>query len=60
MSVPKVNLDDCNGCGSCAGECPTEAITLEDNHPVFDEDKCSNCNACVDACPTGAITPAED
>ena len=59
MAVPKLNKDDCSGCGSCAGECPTEAITLVDNFPVTDPDKCSDCNACVDACPTSALSPAE-
>jgi ferredoxin len=56
MSVPKVNKEECSGCGVCVGECPTEAITLEDNIPVFDPEKCTECGSCVDACPTGALS----
>jgi len=59
MATPTVDKDVCSGCGLCAGDCPTEAITMIDNYPSFDESKCTNCNACVDSCPTQAIKAAE-
>ena len=30
MPVSKIDLDRCIGCGSCAVNCPTQAITLEE------------------------------
>ena len=58
MAVPILDADNCTGCAICEGECPTEAITMENDRPVFSDDKCTACNACVDACPNGALTAA--
>ena len=46
---------DCNGCGICTIECPTNAIKMvEDNegfyYPVTDESKCIKCNKCKNIC----------
>lgn len=46
--------DECLACGSCAGECPAEAIKEGDIY-VIDQDTCVECGACMDACPVGAI-----
>ena len=56
MSIPKVNPDECTGCGVCQGTCPVEAITMVDEKPTFDPNKCTECGACVDACPCQTIT----
>lgn len=50
-----VNADTCIACGACAGECPVEAITVEDV-AVIAEDTCIECGACTGACPVEAIT----
>ncbi len=36
----KIDENVCISCGSCAGECPTEAISAGDNSYVIDADKC--------------------
>jgi ferredoxin len=52
-----VITEDCVACGTCAGECPVEAISEGDIY-VIDPDKCLSCGTCADACPTGAIVEA--
>ena len=46
--------DACAACGTCAGECPAEAINEGDIY-VIDQDKCAQCGTCVGVCPVGAI-----
>lgn len=48
--------DECVSCGSCASECPVEAISQGDSQYVIDADACLDCGTCADTCPTGAIT----
>jgi electron transport complex protein RnfB len=45
----------CIGCGVCQKACKFEAITMENNLPVFDYKKCTACMACVQKCPTKVI-----
>jgi len=58
--IAKVSLENCNGCGFCAADCPYEAITLQprsDNRPhavreaVVIADNCVGCGICAGACP---------
>ena len=46
--------DACISCGTCAGECPVEAISEGDSIFVIDEDKCIDCGSCAGTCPVGA------
>jgi ferredoxin len=46
--------DECIACGSCADECPSEAISEGDIY-VIDQDKCTECGTCADQCPVEAI-----
>ena len=39
--------DDCIMCGTCAANCPAEAIT---------EGSCMECGTCAANCPVGAIS----
>ena len=44
--------DSCVACGTCIGECPTEAISAGDIY-VIDPDKCIDCGTCAGVCPRG-------
>ncbi|MGI6462651.1 MAG: DUF362 domain-containing protein [Candidatus Scatomorpha sp.] len=47
--------DGCIMCGTCAAECPTEAIEMGDDKYVIDQDKCVSCGTCVESCPVEVI-----
>jgi len=52
----------CLGLGTCAEECPFDAITMsDDNLPVIDPEKCTGCGVCVEVCPKDVLElmPAE-
>ncbi|MFW6189986.1 MAG: RnfABCDGE type electron transport complex subunit B [Planctomycetota bacterium] len=55
---PKDCLYGCLGFGSCAAECPDEAISMdwERRLPVIDPDACTGCGVCVKACPRDLIS----
>lgn len=47
--------DACVFCGTCAENCPVEAIAEKGDHYVIDADVCVDCGACAANCPVGAI-----
>ena len=47
--------DACVKCGSCAEQCPVEAISEGEGKFVIDPDTCVSCGACADQCPTEAL-----
>ena len=47
--------DACISCGSCAAQCPAEAISEGDTQYVIDADACLSCGACAEQCPMSAI-----
>ena len=54
--MPRVISDECVCCGTCAGECPVEAIKQGDSKYEVDADICIDCGVCEGACPTNAIS----
>lgn len=51
-----INKDDCIACGTCAAECPVNAISEGDGYYVINANDCIDCGACEAACPVGAIS----
>lgn len=50
----KIDPELCAGCGTCASECPQEAI-VEGTTYSINPDLCIECGACADVCPCEAI-----
>ncbi|MEF8834549.1 MAG: NADH-quinone oxidoreductase subunit NuoF [Candidatus Thermoplasmatota archaeon] len=48
-------MDSCISCGTCAEECPSDAISEGENKYVIDQETCITCGACEEACPVDAI-----
>jgi len=53
-----VDLEKCNGCGTCEFACPFGAIVVRDGVAVVLE-TCTDCGACIDACPEDALSLGE-
>ncbi len=50
--------DACVACGTCAENCPVEAITEADGIYVIDADACVDCGTCAENCPVDAPVEA--
>lgn len=48
--------DSCISCGTCAGECPVNAIAEGSGQYEIDEAACISCGTCAGVCPVGAIS----
>ena len=55
-NMPYVITDECLSCGSCAAQCPAEAISMGELHYEIDADACLECGSCAAQCPAEAIT----
>lgn len=53
---PSIKQASCpQGCSDCEQDCPTQAVTREDNGPQIDMGKCLFCGQCAELCPEQAI-----
>ena len=50
-----IDKETCVGCGSCAANCPVEAIKATDDNKYAIGDACVECGACAANCPVNAI-----
>ena len=55
-NLPKIWYISCISCGTCAGECPVEAISEGAERYVIDADACTECGTCASVCPSEAIS----
>ena len=53
---PRINHDQCTGCGDCITQCPEDALGQQNGKAalVYPE-RCAYCSSCEDICPTNAI-----
>lgn len=56
--VMKVCTTGCIGCGICAKNCESSAITVVDSLAHIDQDKCTQCGVCQEKCPKKVILNA--
>ena len=52
---PAIREERCRGCGRCAHECGSDAITYLEKKAVIDYDKCKGCGRCIGACNFDAV-----
>jgi NAD-dependent dihydropyrimidine dehydrogenase PreA subunit len=51
-----VNVEKCDGCGTCQDNCPSDAIHVEEKDvAVVKPEECIDCNLCEEKCPQKAI-----
>jgi len=53
IMIPELTMSKCIKCGTCANNCPVNAINLNP-YPVIDREKCIMCYCCHETCPQGA------
>jgi len=59
VSIPKVDMDKCNGCGQCGRICQYSAIVAMNKQVLVFAELCHGCGGCWLVCPTGAIIESQ-
>jgi uncharacterized Fe-S center protein len=52
---PKINIDECTGCGECAKWCGVKAIKIEGKKARLDTEICVGCGECTLRCTFGVF-----
>jgi len=55
----QVNTELCQGCETCVGHCPMEAVSVADAVSSVDLARCIGCGLCVPTCPENAMLLAK-
>jgi ferredoxin len=50
-----LDVEICDGCGTCETRCQMEAIWLDNGNATLNQDRCIGCGLCVTTCSTGAL-----
>jgi ferredoxin len=64
-AMPILDGEKCTGCGLCAIDCPTKALTLSQNGEentyqiIFRQKICNACGICEKSCPENCLRLAE-
>ncbi len=53
--IAEIYPDKCIGCQLCLGECPIDAIKMENGVAKIDAEKCVGCGKCAEVCPSSAV-----
>ncbi len=53
--MPWVDENRCTACGECVEECPSGAISMQENKADIDMEGCIRCGLCHDICPEEAV-----
>lgn len=54
--VASLDVETCEGCGTCETRCQIEAVYLDDGKAALDVDRCIGCGLCVTTCPTDSLS----
>jgi uncharacterized protein (DUF362 family)/formate hydrogenlyase subunit 6/NADH:ubiquinone oxidoreductase subunit I len=53
---PKINPQDCIGCGACYSNCPAGAISMKNSTAIIDPNLCIKCYCCQESCIQRAVS----
>jgi MinD superfamily P-loop ATPase len=58
-SVPALDSNLCEACGTCSKNCKFHAIASIKTRPLIFPEMCHGCGLCIATCPTGALYKSE-